>query len=91
MGDRGHSAAGQDQLPRGVTQKNDVQHLGVAQKFVFELFVDHPVRGQQRERGDLRAFQTRQQIILAETRDGRDENEHLGQHHEDDRQDQKAP
>jgi hypothetical protein len=88
--DRRHVVGGQDQLPRGVAQEHDVQHLGVAQKLVFQIVVDHPVRGQKRQRGDLRPFEARQQVILAEAGDGGDENEHLGQHHEDDRQDQEA-
>ena len=78
-------------MPNGIAAQNDVQHLGVLQQLRLERVFDHPVRRQQRERGDLRPFQACQQVILAEARDRGDEYEDLGQHHEDDGEDQKAP
>jgi hypothetical protein len=69
---------------------DDVQDLGVGSSSYSRSSSIMSVRGQKRQGGDLRPFETREQVILAEAGDGGDEDEHLGQHHEDDRQDQEA-
>ena len=88
--DRFRDRRRQHQLPHRIPSQHHVQHPGIGQQFLFQAVGDHAVVGQQRQRGDLRAFEPQQQVILAEPGDRRHENQHFGQHDEERGQDQEA-
>ncbi len=82
---------GQDQLAHLVSAQDDVEDLGVDQKLGFEFGHDHALGRKQGQRGDLRLFQPGQQKIGAIARDRGHEDQDLGQHDKDHRQDQEPP
>ena len=87
--DRGNFLAGQDQLAERIAAHHDVEDARIFQKLALQRLIEHHgLVGQHGRRGDLCPFQTRQQVILAEARDGGNEDQNFGQHHENDRQDQ---
>jgi len=89
--DLGRNRRGEDKFPHLVPPEDDVVDFGIVQQFLLDPLVDHVPGRQKRQRSDLRPFQTRQDIVLAKARDGGHEDQHLGQHHEDDRQKQEPP
>ncbi len=86
--DRRGDGRGQHQLAHLVAAQDDVVDLGIGEQFLLELLVDHAVGRQERERGDLRAFDARKDVILAKAGDGRHEDQDLRQHDEERRQEQ---
>ena len=65
-----HVIRRQDQLPNGIAgARTTFSTSAFSSSLRLECVFDHPVRRQQRERGDLRPFQGCQQVILAEARD----------------------
>jgi hypothetical protein len=73
----------------GVIELREAEDACVLQQFRLQLGRQHVIR-QKRKRRDLSPLQTIEQIVFAETRDGRDENKDFGQHHEDRGQNQES-
>jgi hypothetical protein len=83
---------GEDQLAPFVAPQHHIVDAGIDQQFVGEFGADHPVLAcQDGQCRDLAAFQPGQQVILAVAGDRRDKDEHLDQHHEENREGQEAP
>ena len=81
----------QHQLPHLVAPQNHVEHLGIGQEFAGQFRAYHFIGGgQQGKRGDLRFFQPQLQVILPEPSDRGDKDQHFGQHHKGDGQQQEA-
>ena len=90
--DRGRHRPGQRQLAHVVPPQHHVQHVRRGEELGLQVRRNrHVGRGQQGERRELPHFQAVLQIVHAEPRYRRDEDQHLGDHHEEDRQAQKAP
>ena len=90
--DRRRHRPGQRQLAHVVPPQHHVQHVRRGEELGLQVRRNrHVGRGQQGERRELPHLQAVLQIIHAEPRYRRDEDQHLGDHHEEDRQAQKAP
>ena len=89
--DRRRHRARQHQLAHLVAPEHDVEHPGGLEQLALQRRRHRLVgRREQRQRRHLRQLEPALQIVLAEPRHRRHEDQHLGDHHEQDRQAQEA-